>query len=51
MDFGTWQLIFTYANPPTADRVWTAIKGVPLQFEAKVLEATSDAQRCSLVGS
>ncbi len=40
MDFGTWQLIFTYADDPTAQKVWDAIKGVPLQFQARVIEAS-----------
>jgi hypothetical protein len=42
MDFGEWQLIFTYGDQPTVDRVWGAIKGVSLQFEAKVLQANKD---------
>ncbi len=40
MDFGEWQLVFTYCDPPTQERVWTAIKGVNLQFIAQVIEAS-----------
>jgi len=39
MSFDQWQLIFTYGDQPTVDRVWNAIKGVPLAFEGLVLQA------------
>jgi hypothetical protein len=43
MDFGEWQLIFTYGDQATTDRVWSAIKGVPLQFEAQVLDVKPES--------
>jgi len=43
MDFGEWQLIFTYGDQATTDRVWNAIKGVPLQFEAQVLDVKPES--------
>lgn len=39
MTFDEWQLIFTYGDQPTVDRVWAAIKGVPLAFEGLVLQS------------
>lgn len=40
MDFGEWQLVFTYCDQPTQDRVWQAIQGVKLQFLGQVISAT-----------
>ena len=40
MDFGEWQLVFTYGDQPTVDRVWNDIKGVNLQFVGKVIAAS-----------
>src|SRR6266850_1356895 len=40
MDFGEWQLVFTYGDQPTEDKVWNEIKGVNLQFVGKVLQAS-----------
>lgn len=42
MSFDDWKLIFTYGDQATVDRVWNAIKGVPLAFEALVLQADKD---------
>ena len=39
MDFGEWQLVFTYCDQPTQDRVWQAIQGVKLQFLGQVMQA------------
>ncbi len=39
MDFDQWKLVFTYGDQPTKDNVWNAIKGVPLAFRAKVIQA------------
>src|SRR5260370_18401020 len=39
MDFDQWKLVFTYGDQPTNDNVWNAIKGVPLAFRAKVIQA------------
>jgi len=40
MDFGEWQLVFTYGDQATVDKVWNEIKGVNLQFVGKVLQAS-----------
>jgi tetratricopeptide (TPR) repeat protein len=40
MDFGEWELVFTYCDPATQDRVWNAIKGVNLQFVAQVIQVS-----------
>lgn len=42
MSFDDWKLIFTYGKKETVDRVWTSIKGVPLAFQAKVVQAEKD---------
>jgi len=42
MDFAEWQDIFTNADPPVAENVWNAIKGVPLAFKATVIQADKD---------
>jgi tetratricopeptide (TPR) repeat protein len=42
MSFDDWKLIFTYGDPATTDRVWTAIKGTPLAFQALVIQAEKD---------
>ncbi len=42
MSFDDWKLIFTYGKPETVDRVWNSIKGVPLAFQALVIQAEKD---------
>ena len=42
MDFAEWQDIFTNADPPVAEKVWDAIKGVPLAFKATVIQSDKD---------
>jgi tetratricopeptide (TPR) repeat protein len=42
MDFGSWQIVLTDADPPVADNFWSQIKGVPQAFQAKVIEADKD---------
>jgi hypothetical protein len=42
MSFDDWKLIFTYGKPETVDRVWNSIKGVPLAFQAKVVQAEKE---------
>ncbi|HEV2112550.1 MAG TPA: hypothetical protein VGR50_00290 [Terriglobales bacterium] len=39
MDFGSWQIVLTDADPQVADNFWNQIKGVPQAFQAKVIEA------------
>ena len=42
MDFAEWQDIFTNADPPVAEQVWNAIKGVPLAFKATVISSDNE---------
>jgi tetratricopeptide (TPR) repeat protein len=41
MSFAEWQLVLSSGNQDAADKVWSAIKGVPLQIEGTVISATS----------
>ena len=41
MSFAEWQLVLTSGNQAAADKVWSAIKGVPLQIEGTVISATA----------
>jgi hypothetical protein len=40
MSFAEWQFILSSGNQEAADKVWTAIKGQPLQLVAQVISAT-----------
>jgi tetratricopeptide (TPR) repeat protein len=39
LSFAEWELVLSAGAPADADKVWTVIKGVPLQMEATVLKA------------
>ncbi|HEY6935533.1 MAG TPA: hypothetical protein VI424_00195 [Terriglobales bacterium] len=41
MSFAEWQLVLTSGNQAAADKVWSAIKGVPLQIEGTIISATA----------
>jgi hypothetical protein len=41
MSFAEWQLVLSSGNQAAADKVWSAIKGVPLQIEGTVISATA----------
>jgi hypothetical protein len=41
MSFAEWELVLSAGSQPDADKVWTAIKGVPLQMEGTVMKASS----------
>ena len=41
MSFAEWQLVLTSGNQDAADKVWSTIKGVPLQIEGTVIGATA----------
>ncbi len=49
MSFAEWELCLSGGKPEDVDKVWTAIKGVPLQMEAQVITAASD--KVELAGS
>jgi hypothetical protein len=39
MSFAEWELVLSAGAPGDADKVWSAIKGVPLQMEGTVIKA------------
>jgi len=41
LSFGEWQLVLSAGSPEDQDKVWSAIKGVPLMMEATVLKASA----------
>ncbi|HTR64490.1 MAG TPA: hypothetical protein VMH85_01870 [Terriglobales bacterium] len=40
MSFADWQLILSKGDPADAEKVWTALKGVPLQMVGRVIKAS-----------
>jgi tetratricopeptide (TPR) repeat protein len=40
MSFAEWELVLSAGEQADADKVWSAIKGVPLQMEGQVLNAS-----------
>jgi hypothetical protein len=40
MNFAEWQLCLSEGNPEDADKVWSTLKGKPLQMVAQVITAT-----------
>ncbi|MGA2696715.1 MAG: hypothetical protein ABSE92_11675 [Terriglobales bacterium] len=49
MSFAEWELCLSKGKPEDSDKVWSAIKGVPLQMEAQVISA--DPNTVQLAGS
>ncbi|HYA24899.1 MAG TPA: hypothetical protein VEF05_12105 [Terriglobales bacterium] len=41
MSFADWQLVLSAGKPEDQDKVWSVIKGIPLQMEGLVIAATS----------
>jgi tetratricopeptide (TPR) repeat protein len=41
LSFAEWELVLSAGSPEDADKVWSVIKGVPLQMEATVLKAAA----------
>ena len=41
MSFAEWQLVLSSGKQEDADKVWAAIKGVPLQMRGQVIKATA----------
>jgi len=39
MSFAEWELVLSAGSPADAEKVWSAIKGVPLQMEGTVIKA------------
>ncbi len=40
MTFAEWELVLSAGKPEDAEKVWSAIKGVPLQMEGQVIKAS-----------
>jgi tetratricopeptide (TPR) repeat protein len=40
MSFAEWELVLSAGSPADAEKVWSAIKGVPLQMEGTVIKAS-----------
>ena len=40
MSFADWELVLSAGQPADTDKVWSVIKGVPLQMEGTVIKAT-----------
>jgi len=40
MSFAEWELVLSKGKPEDADKVWSALKGVPLQMEGQVIKAS-----------
>jgi hypothetical protein len=41
MSFAEWQLVLSEGKPEDAEKVWSVLKGKPLQMAAQVMEITS----------
>ena len=41
MTFAEWELVLSAGKPEDAEKVWSAIKGVPLQMEGQVIKAST----------
>jgi hypothetical protein len=41
MSFAEWELVLSEGSPEDADKVWSVLKGKPLQMAAQVMEITS----------
>jgi tetratricopeptide (TPR) repeat protein len=42
MTFAEWELVLSAGKPEDAEKVWSAIKGVPLQMEGQVIKASPE---------
>ena len=53
MSFAEWQLCLSEGNPPDAEKVWTTLKGKPLQMQAHIIsiDTTGKATKLTLAGS
>lgn len=50
MSFAEWELVLSEATPEDADKVWSALKGKPLQMEAHIISIESPS-KLHLAGS
>ena len=50
MSFAEWELVLSEGSPEDVDKVWSVLKGKPLQMAAQVMEVTSSSN-LKLAGS
>ena len=50
MSFAEWELVLSEGSPENAEKVWSVLKGKPLQMAAQVMEVTSSTN-LKLAGS
>src|SRR5262249_19751686 len=50
MSFAEWELVLSEGKPEDAEKVWSTLKGKPLQMAAQVMEVTSSSN-LKLAGS
>jgi tetratricopeptide (TPR) repeat protein len=54
MSFAEWQMVLSEGTPEDADKVWTALKGKPLQMQAHIISVDSSSKtstKLQLAGS
>ena len=54
MSFAEWQMVLSEGTPEDADKVWTALKGKPLQMQAAVISvdaSSNTSTKLQLAGS
>ena len=53
MNFAEWQLCLSEGAPDAVDKVWSALKGKPLQMQAHIItiDTTGKATKLMLAGS
>ena len=54
MSFAEWQMVLSEGTPEDADKVWTALKGKPLQMQAAVISVDASSKtstKLQLAGS
>ena len=47
MSFAEWQLCLSEGTPEDADKVWSTLKGKPLQMQAHIITIDTTARRPS----
>ncbi len=53
MSFAEWQMVLSEGTPEDADKVWSALKGKPLQMVAHIITIDAEAKptKLTLAGS
>jgi hypothetical protein len=50
MSFAEWQLVLSEGKPEDADKVWSTLKGKPLQMEAHIISIDSSSKTSTKLG-